>query len=55
MKLLLCFPIVLQVACSSVTEKTELVDWPELSFFIDGIIEIQLKVPPAKTGKKLNK
>ena len=55
MKLLMCFPIVMQVACSSAAEKTELVDWIELNFLIDAMIEIQLKVPPAKIGKELNK
>jgi hypothetical protein len=54
-KLLMCLLIIMQVACSSAAEKTELADWVELSFLIDGMIEIQLKVPPVKIGKELNK
>jgi len=55
MKLLLCLPIVLQIACSSVADKNEIADWIELSFFVDALIEIQLKVPPAKIGKELDR
>jgi hypothetical protein len=40
------------LACSSAARSTELTEWPELSFFIDGIIEIWLKVPPEKFGKE---
>jgi len=55
MKLLLCLPIVMQVACFSVADKNEIADWIELSFFIDAMIEIQLEVPPAKIGKELDR
>jgi len=55
MKLLLCFSIVMQIACSSVADKNEFSDWIELSFLVDAMIEIQLKVPPAKIGKELER
>jgi len=44
----------MQVACSAVEENTELADWSELGFVIDGMMEIKLRLPPAKMGKELD-
>lgn len=49
--ILSCLPVLMQIACSSVSEKTEMRDWIELSFLVDGAIDIQLKVPPEKNRK----
>lgn len=40
-----------QIACSSTTEITDMTRWSELNFLVDGIIDIQLRVPLEENGK----